>query len=53
MAILSAFIRRILGPSSFPLVVEPLDRIEPQVYQPPVVPRPGELPVPTPAPQEP
>lgn len=35
MAILRNFIRKILGPMSFPRFPTPQSQIEPQVYQPP------------------
>jgi len=41
---LTNFIRRILGAAHFPLREIPLNQIEPQVYQPPVVPKPKPVP---------
>jgi hypothetical protein len=50
MAIVSNFIRRILGPMSFPRYQTPLPQIEPQVYQPPQSVKVTSVPTPTPPP---
>ena len=48
---LSNFIRRILGAGHFPLRNDPIDTVEPQVYQPePVVKQVIPTPPPTPSP---
>jgi len=48
MAIVTNFIRRILGPMSFPRYPTPLATIATQVYQPPVTVKTTSVPVPTP-----